>query len=300
MRDNRRPSASESETRLAEALRAYYGELPVPDGSEAWESMNDRWNGGMGRKHGEAKHPIRYWLKLGVVAAALTLIIHLLFWAVNPVQAIMRYYFEVYKSGDVTDITFGNYDMSEPPKGMLTGPPPEEDKHGKFVRGETRILGPGETPPMMANPSPPPDPYERVYGSVEEAQPHLAFPVRLPSPMPTGYLTEQVRFYLSPGEDKGTMAWMIFRNPETRDTLYVSESFHNGAKMGFATTIGGTEDVEVRELDVAGTRGILIKTKMYAEIRWYTDTMYYELRGRFPEKEILAMADSIGKQERSK
>lgn len=288
MRDDKVLTAQETEPRLTEALQDFHAALPIPDGAEAWERMNERL------KAGKPEKPWKHWLKLGVVAAGLTLVIHLLFGMVNPVQAIFRYYFEVYRGDNFTSVSFGNYDTKVPPEGMLTAPPPEEDRYGKYIPGESRTLEPGEQVPVPVNAAP--DPNERIYTSLKEAAPFVSFPIHMPDPMPEGYELKQVRFYLHPGEEKTSLIWITMWNASARSEIHLQEMpYSPDSRTGMSMTIGGDPDVKVRELDVGGGRGILILMKNFAEVHWYTDTMNFRLQGPFNEKEILRMAESLKK-----
>lgn len=296
MREDRFKLAHEDEPRLTETLLEYHSGTDIPDGEQAWELVSRRLmeEGGI-----RPVSPWGYRARLAVVAVLLTLAIDLLFWAVNPVEAIARYYFKVYRDTQVTDISFGNYDMDRVDKSrMLTAPPPEEDRHGKIGPGSSYTLAPGESPPGLPealDPLQTSDTTRRLeFAGLEEAAGRIAFPVYLPSYLPKGYVLTKVTLFLAQGEEQAGTAHLEYGNEKTRDTLTLFQHPAVG-EFGMSSTITDP-NVRVKEVKVDGGKGVLVQIQeSYTDLQWFNEKMYYQARGRITEKDMLKLAGSMKK-----
>lgn len=285
MREDNNHAATGTDLRMTEVMRDYHASLPIPDGEAAWEFMSARLTGHAGRNRS------RSWLhrlKLAGVAAALMLMLQLVFGELNPVEAITKFFLETKRSSTATSVNFGNYDMSNP-TGMLTDPPPPEDFYA-------RVAEPGEVVPQQLyependRPLPSPTPSNHLeFSTIEEAQPLVAFPIQEPADLPANMALANVTM-LRENEEKTSFITLKYEGEDGK-AFYLDEGLV-GDNYSASTSVTDPEAV-VKEIKIGSARGVILISGRYVHMQWLTDTMSYRLHGILTEKEAMKIARSI-------
>ncbi|MDF2926998.1 MAG: hypothetical protein K0R57_5912 [Paenibacillaceae bacterium] len=283
MREKHGAAFHESEPRLQEAMRQYHSQLDIPDGQAAWELMKQRLD--------DRKRVFRPWrqrLKLAATAAGIMIFLHLFFGALNPVQAISKYFLEVYYGPSATSVSFGNYDMKDP-QGMLTAPPPEEDRHGRVVRPE-EVVPHSFVPAEEAASYGQPDRLE--FATVEEAAPLVDFPVMVPPHLPDGTVLQTALLFLGEKEEKSGEIILNYHNKAAGYSFQLTQRLL-AEQYGSAMTISDPDAV-VKEVSINGHKGvILVSGGNFVHLQWMTSSMSFVLSGLISEKEAMKVARSI-------
>lgn len=285
MHENDRRAAQEPDSSITEAMRAYHAGLYVPDGDLAWELM--------GRRLEEAK-PSRLWRRHArrtAAAAGIMLALHIIFGAQNPVLAIARLFIQAHHGTGSTSVTFGNFEINDP-KGMLTSPPPEEERHGGVGgAGGAYIPQSGAGTGIGAEPENVKPANRLDFRTVEEANRRTAYAIKAPAYLPEGTALANVFMFLPEGGDKSSGATLEYVNQADRNGFQLEEGIVTGT-YSTATSVSDPDAV-VKEVEVRGSRGAMLVSGKYVFLEWLTDTMSFRLSGMLTEEEALTIARSV-------
>lgn len=288
--------------RIPNAVEAYHAGLIVPGGEAAWERISGRL---------ADRRRLHVWnrrLRLAGVAVLVMLAVQLFFGGLKPVQALARFFLEVRQHEGTTSMLFGDYDWKEP-AGMLTGPPPKEERYGRTARSDEAVApfsteqgrsykeqfraaegGLDGREPVSHDAAAESYGGRRQLASVEEAALLVSFPILTPRQLPEGISLKQVVVFLNHGEEKSGGVFLEYRSDSGGG--FEVHQMRKAEQYGSATTVSDP-DAQVKEVAVGHSRGVILISGSFVHLQWLTDTMSYTVSGLLTEKEALAIACSL-------
>jgi len=259
---------TEADIRLTEELRRIYESIDIPDGADAWLSMEKKLQASLSR---------RTWVhRFRFTAAALlfTFMIEGMFLAVKPAEAITAYFLKARHgvNGAISVIIGDN--SSDSHSGALTAPPPEKDMGGRMESGGASSFQPGEPVPGSTGTRE----ETRTY-TLEETRKLAAFDLFIPGEIPEGFKLDAVLPFIDERDGKAYRISLHYMNAEGR-FLHFSQHLVRGK----SATTTGVRDAKVEDVSVSGAPGVLITGEGHLILKWLSEDMSFDIQGDLSKK----------------
>lgn len=147
----------------------------------------------------------------------------------------------------------------------------------------------GDQPPLQNQFSVVQDNMHNEQMSLEEAQKHAKFEIKIPKYIPDGYELKDVTILVTDHQKSNAIELNYIKGSEV---LSIKEMFVE-SQMGYGTTFDN-EDVKIKEVNIKNRKGTLLTFKNESnQLIWDAPRYHFELRGKITEDEIIKIAESI-------
>lgn len=291
MTEHNREAEQTLDAALARALREAHERMEPPDGELAWERMQRKL---------ASRSKQQTWLRVGrfsgVAATAALLLVLTLNWT-GSTYAFEHLFLVVKKAKNgATHVFYGPNDPKDT-RGAKTAPPPDIDEEGSSgwvspsrTEGGTPPSGP---PAGAGDGEDVPDgrvlPQEEL--PLEDALRKLDFQLKLPQQLPRSFVVDKAEITQDP-DGKYRSIRIEYRN-DAREFMALSAFYLVDENAGSTAMSFSDPQTKVSEVDIRGSKGVLVTMSRSVMLHWRGDRVQYSLDGQLTADEALQLARSI-------